>query len=210
LGEVMTSNLPHTLKQSFLKQLTDWNKTLDKKFNQFYEQQKYIPLSLPAKGIAILLDGLRWDLWTTFKKQLLPSLGYQIKKEGFYWAQAPTDTFTQLTALNLEIYSENLSPGLHLLKKDNLKIFKIDLIDTYIHQTHLFPHQIINEIITQLKTILKSLLKGTKNVFIFSDHGFKMQLSFALKPSYKQSLYIHGGISPSEVIVPWASLIKNK
>ena len=206
LGELLISNLPLTFKQSFLKQVSVWCKTLDKQFKQFYEQQKYIPLSLPTKGIAILLDGLRWDLWIALKTQLLPSLGYQIKKEGFYWAQAPTDTFTQLTALNLEIYSENLSPGLHLLKKDKLKIFKIDLIDTYIHQTHLFPHQIINEIITQLKPILKSLLKGTKNVFIFSDHGFKMQLSFALKPSYKQPLYVHGGVSPQEVIVPWAGL----
>ena len=210
LGEVMTSNLPHTLKQSFLKQLTDWDKTLDKKFKQFYEQQKYAPLTLPPKGVAILLDGLRWDLWMVFKKQLLPSLGYKIEKEGFYWAQAPTDTFTQLTALNLEIYSENLSPGLHLLKKDALKIFKIDLIDTYIHQTHLFPHQIINEMIIQLKPILKPLLKGNKNVFLFSDHGFRMKMTSVLRPSYKQPLYVHGGVSPQEVIVPWASLIKNK
>jgi len=210
LGEVMTSNLPHTLKQSFLKQLTDWNKTLDKKFKQFYEQQKYAPLTLPPKGVAILLDGLRWDLWMVFKKQLLPSLGYKIEKEGFYWAQAPTDTFTQLTALNLEIYSENLSPGLHLLKKDALKIFKIDLIDTYIHQTHLFPHQIINEMIIQLKPVLKPLLKGNKKVFLFSDHGFRMKMTSVLRPSYKQPLYVHGGVSPQEVIVPWASLIKNK
>ena len=133
-------------------------------------------------------------------------MGYKVKEERFYWAKSPTDTYTQLTSLNLDNFLENISPGLHLLKKGNLKIFKIDLIDTYFHQTHLFPHQVANEILIQLKNILKPLLKGTKKIYLFSDHGFRLKLSALSRLTYKEPFYTHGNISLEEVLVPWAVL----
>jgi len=204
LGVVLASALPHTTKQTLVKTVVKWRKELDKAFIPFYQQQKHLPLRLPAQGIAILLDGLRWDLWLFFKQHLWPVLGYQVKQEGTYWVNTPTDTFTQLTALGLDTYFENISHGLHLLKRGKLKVFKLDVIDNYLHSSHLFPHQLATEIISQLKRLLKPLLKGTKNVFILSDHGFRMNLHVALQPSYHKDLYTHGKISPEEVIVPWA------
>ncbi len=204
LGILLASHLPQTTMRKLIKRCLSWRKELDKLFISFYKQQRYIPLKLPPQGTALLLDGMRWDLWEEIKRDIFPPLGYKLEAEGSYWAKAPTDTFTQLTALGLDPCFENIAPGLHLMKKGRLRIFKIDLIDTYIHKARLLPHILKDEILPSLKKTLSPLTKGTKKILVFSDHGFRLDIRVALTGSYKQPLYAHGNISPEEVIVPWA------
>jgi hypothetical protein len=204
LGILLTSHLPQTTIRKLIKHCLSWRKRLDEAFISFYKQQKYMPLKLPSQGMTLLLDGMRWDLWEEIKRAIFLPLGYKLEAEGSYWAKAPTDTFTQLMALGLDPYFKNLAPGLHLMKKGKLHIFKIDLIDTYIHKTHILPHILKGELISSLKKTLSPLIKTTKCIFVFSDHGFRLDIRVALTDAYKKTLYTHGKISPEEVIVPWA------
>jgi hypothetical protein len=209
LGKIIASNLPPSFKGCLLKQLSSWSKKIEENFKQSYKQITPTLPSLPSQGIAILLEGLRFDLWYSLKEKLLPLLGYQVQKERFYWINPQADVSTKLKTLGLDNYLQNLSSELHLLKKGNLKVFKIDLIETYICQSRLWPHQLANEVNTKLKNLLEPLLKGTRSLFIFSTYGFKMQIDSVLKPTYKKSFYTCGGVSPQEIITPWATLVKN-
>ncbi len=203
IGILVESSLPSKAYQKLIKRLLAWRKGLEQSFNSFYKTKKRLSVPLPSKGTAILFDGLRWDLWEDIKSIFL-KLGYKPQKEGAYWAQSPTDTFTQLYTLGLDTYFENIAPNLHIIKKGNLRIFKIDVIDSYIHKTHLYPLSLKQEVIPIIEKTVISITKGTKKIFTFSDHGFKMDLRNAIMPSYKRPLYKHGEVSPEEVIVPWA------
>jgi hypothetical protein len=67
LGLLLESPLPKKGYQKLLKRLLAWRKELDAKFVSFYKQQRPGRLPLPAKGMAILFDGMRWDLWEEMK-----------------------------------------------------------------------------------------------------------------------------------------------
>jgi len=172
------------------------------------------------KGYCLLLDGMRWDLWKIIKKQIIDELALRIIEENSLFALNPTNTETQLEALNKAGLDINILQQKEVLNKlDSLnnnqnncnEIIKFSYIDNKVHSFKEDYISFIEEIQFQTRNrlipFLDKIASGT-GILIFSDHGYKINHNFNKSDKYEEPRYLHGGKSFHEIIVPWAFIYK--
>ncbi|MEQ8186979.1 MAG: DUF6079 family protein [Candidatus Eremiobacterota bacterium] len=172
----------------------------------------------------LLLDGLRWDLWGYIKKKRFPCFSQcRIVREIPLWAHAPSVTSVQLEAFRLSDWPPVASldrfsfDELHFEEESNLheerkqtgtveNFTKYNLIDNKIHNSCEDLHVLYQEIDIQLGVYLESYMKSLPQktmVILFSDHGFREIIQSG------KNRYVHGSISPEEIIVPLVVIFKS-
>ncbi len=172
------------------------------------------------KGYCILLDGMRWDLWKLIKRQISDELALRIIDENSLFALNPTNTETQLEALNkagLEINVQEQNKVLNKLNSLNnntekcQEIIRFSYIDNKVHSFKEDYISFIEEIQFQTRNRLIPFLEKVESksgILIFSDHGYKINHNFKQEEKYEEPRYLHGGKSFHEIIVPWAFIYK--
>ena len=155
----------------------------------------------------LLMDGMRWDLWGEIKARFFGKKGqyFRIVREGALWAHYPTDTPTQMEQFEQEL--ARMFPH----KDPADLVIKATGIDERIHSekgsiTQLFSG-VLGYLETELFYRLRDLPSGTL-LILFADHGFVENPDFAPTAKYDSPRYIHGGMTPFEVIVPWAWVMR--
>lgn len=170
----------------------------------------------------LLLDGMRWDIWSYLKREFFGLQGLDLKviKEMALWAFYPTTTQVQMDHFQkgLEkkeksgrgrIETEALGAFSESLKFDQLEIVKFNFIDNKIHSTKDSLEIMAQEVLLQSKLLLQPYLESLPRnsvIVLFADHGFRTNPNWEPSAKYDQPRYIHGGVSPEEVIVPLAIL----
>lgn len=157
----------------------------------------------------ILIDGLRMDLWLAVREGMDR---VEVLREGVLWALSPTVTSRQLTAM------AQGSPGplrqevlfqIDQAEAGRLSLDKIDLVDETIHVSRLPLTKLFAELVPKLREALRGRLERLDEgelLLIFGDHGFRENPAYEPRDKYEEPRYAHGGISPEEVLVPWALL----
>jgi hypothetical protein len=154
----------------------------------------------------MLMDGMRWDLWETIKADFFGKRAnlFRVVKEGAIWARQPTNTSSQLPLLEKAFLETGRNPGDDLL-------WKLSGIDEKIHSekgplTHMFRN-VVSYLEIDWLHMLRRLPSRTL-LILFSDHGFVENPAFDPSAKYESPRYTHGKVSPFEVIVPWAWLMR--
>ncbi|MGQ9646735.1 MAG: DUF6079 family protein [Thermodesulfobacteriota bacterium] len=150
-----------------------------------------------AQKIFVLMDGMRWDLWEYLKENFFSSMANQVRivQEGALWAHLPSTTPRQM----------------EFFAGEEKNLWKITGVDERVHTEkgnleYLFRN-IVQFLQLDLSPRLRELPPGTQ-IILFSDHGFVENPHFEKSDKYRMPRYIHGGASPFEIIVPWASVMK--
>lgn len=157
--------------------------------------------NLAENRIYVLMDGMRWDLWTEVKEKFLAPLGNQwrIVQEGALWAHDPTNTPRQMESLQ------------NAFGEKTPEMWKINGIDERVHTEKGSLEHLFGNILQYLKLELAPRLREvppSSQLLLFADHGFIENPQFEKADKYRASRYTHGGDSPFEVIVPWALLTR--
>jgi len=170
----------------------------------------------------VLLDGMRYDLWTLVVQEIFQAEGTLTKpfENLILWATIPTTTAQQLKSVDIEhamsfvtITNEEYA---HQKLKEEIEfgggtLCKINVIDSKIHTSHdplpVLYQEILYQLNHQLVPIIRSL-RTNDILAIFSDHGFIENPDFNESDVYQQPRYNHGGSSLFEVLVPAALFYK--
>jgi len=172
------------------------------------------------QGYCLLLDGMRWDLWKLIKRQITSELALRIIEENSLFALSPTNTETQLNAIDKAGLNINIKAQNEVLNKLNKlndnkekcnEIIKFAYIDNKIHSFKEDYISFIEEIQFQTRNRLIPFLEKIESksgILIFSDHGYTINHNFKKQDKYEEPRYLHGGKSFHEIIVPWAFLYK--
>lgn len=163
-----------------------------------------------VKGVVVVLDGLRYDLWL-FLKEVMVKEGWRMKEAPLV-VPPPTSTFNFRRLLGIdEEADEDVGQGRAAILKwaehnagsrelkrflkgnEEIKVLHFNFIDAKIHNTtlDLYPlYQIIkNEFINGIVPILKKL----PPFILLSDHGF-------VDTKRMKDRYAHGGNSVWETV----------
>ena len=171
-------------------------------------------------GYCLLLDGMRWDLWKIIKNEINQEVSLRIIEENSLFALNPTNTETQLNALekaglqfNIQKQNEVLNKLDTVANNDNScnEIIKFSYIDNKVHSFKEDYISFIEEIKFQTRNRLIPLLEkieSSAGILIFSDHGYQINHNFKETNKYEEPRYLHGGKSFHEIIVPWAFMYK--
>ena len=170
------------------------------------------------KGICLMLDGMRWDLWKLIREQIIDLLPFRKIKEDSLFALEPTNTERQLTTLKESNFSgeifeaENVDPAKCLNNKgEGVDLIKFSYIDDKVHSSKEHYDNFIREVLFQTENRLIPFLEKIPQstpVLIFADHGFRINSQFREENKYESPRYLHGGNTPAEVIVPWSLLYR--
>ncbi|MFP4662417.1 MAG: DUF6079 family protein [Halanaerobiales bacterium] len=172
---------------------------------------------------CILIDGMRQDTWEVIKEELNDSIDYRIIKEGFLYANLPSNTETQISRLKENGFrGEILSADDYLLHKKDIEenaknngivreIVKFSYVDDRVHSSKEDYCEFMEEIRFQTENHLIPFLHKIPSrtlILIVSDHGYRINHKFRKEEKYESPRYLHGGNSPYEIIVPWGILYK--
>lgn len=175
-------------------------------------------------GTAVVLDGLRYDLWCMLK-DVMTAAGWKITDEPVVagWGGLPTTTGSFREAIGIrdegswesntgfidgkscammkgvekDIGKRNLR---RFLKGDaDIKILHFNFIDTKIHNSTIDLYPLYSNITEEFRTGILPLFKELGRFYLLSDHGF-------IDTGNLKERYRHGGNSIWESILPFAEV----
>lgn len=168
-------------------------------------------ISNTIKGIVIILDGLRYDLWFMMRG-MMEKEGWKIAEEALM-IPVPSTTENFRKALGMEDSHSINGKGFHLYKfaeknigkreirkflkgEEDIKFLHFNFIDTKIHNSVLDLYPLYAIIGEEFKEGILPLLKEAGTFYLVSDHGFS-------DTGNLKDRYIHGKGSTWEIILPF-------
>jgi len=167
----------------------------------------------PQESQVILLDACRWDTWQLLREEI-ERLGLRLLEEGLHWAADPTVTARQLDILG----RAEKKAEMNLVAEDSLEyeadfrqgrydLVHFGFIDDMIHSYYGNYAVLLEQIMTVARSEFFPHLKKLSPrslLLLFSDHGFSQQREYRFQAKYEGYKYKHGGLTPQEVLAPWA------
>ncbi|HBT47116.1 MAG TPA: hypothetical protein DEA73_04410 [Peptococcaceae bacterium] len=180
----------------------------------------------PEAMYFIWADGLRWDVYEILVAELEGSgVMYETVAQGLLWCPAPTVTATQTARLEgagehlrfLEIDlpsgdpSELARQGNRLGVGEPKPVLRLNLVDEKVHTSTADYATFLAEVALGFRLRLVPLVSGLPArslILIAGDHGYAVNHGFRPGGEEPSPRYLHGGVSPQEVLVPWVILWK--
>ncbi len=183
-------------------EITELTSLVLKRYPRFCQKVK------SENAFLVLLDGARWDVWEEIWKEAKKHVTLRTIDQGSLIARKPTNTETQLEALQEAGFSGQIvSPEwLNLETKKTEDIIKFNFIDERIHSEKKDLNYLFSDLVFQARKTLVPFLKEIPSyslILVFSDHGFSINYDFPQDDKYQEARYYHGSITLPEVIVPW-------
>ncbi len=166
------------------------------------------------EGVVVILNGLRYDLWSMLKGLLLEK-GCTVKESQFI-IQSPSSTsnFRKVIGIEVEGKIEGKSykvwkfaekdAGKRELKKFlkteyDIKFLYYNFIDVKVHSSSLDMYPLFLTIQDEFRHGILPILKEIPFFYIVADHGF-------VDTKKLKDRYTHGGSSPWETVLPFAEV----
>ena len=166
------------------------------------------------KGVVVILDGLRYDLWHVFRETLIEE-GFRVKEMPFVIA-APTSTaeFRRKMGIGEEGSIDGRSYVLlkwaervtgrrklkNILKSgEDIKFLHFNFIDTKVHNSTLDLYPLYMTIKGEFISGILPILRELHSFYLISDHGFTDKKRL-------KNRYTHGGGSIWETVLPFAGI----
>ncbi|MBE3581095.1 MAG: hypothetical protein IMW96_05600 [Thermoanaerobacteraceae bacterium] len=180
----------------------------------------------PEALYFIWADGLRWDACEVMVAELGRSgVLYEEVARGLLWCPVPTVTATQLARLEgagkaLRFLEIGLPPGdpaevarqgNRLAPGDPKPVLRLNLVDEKVHTSTADYATFLAELALGFRRQLLPLVSAfpaRSLILIAGDHGYAVNHGFRPEDEEHSPRYLHGGVSPQEVLVPWVILWK--
>ncbi|MGI9953102.1 DUF6079 family protein [Moorellaceae bacterium AZ2] len=180
----------------------------------------------PGALYFIWVDGLRWDAYEVMVAELgRAGVLYEEVARGLLWCPVPTVTATQLARLEgageplrfLEIGLPSSDPGElaqwgnRLAPGEPKPALRLNLVDEKVHTSTADYATFLAELALGFRRQLLpvvSALPERSLILVAGDHGYMVNYAFRPEDKQHSPRYLHGGVSPQEVLVPWLLLWK--
>ncbi|MBI5183801.1 MAG: hypothetical protein HY999_05510 [Nitrospinae bacterium] len=170
------------------------------------------------KGVVVILDGLRYDLWFILRKILINE-GWKIKEE-YLRVSVPSLTSSFRIGIGIEDKGEDKGyidgKGYALLKwaergmgkrglkrflngEGDLKFLHFNFIDSKLHNSTLDLYPLYMAIKGEFLSVVLPIIREIPFFYLISDHGFT-------DTKRLKERYTHGGGSTWETILPFAEV----
>jgi len=166
------------------------------------------------KDVAVILDGLRYDLWCMFRDEFIKN-GFVIRDEAFMVSPpSTTANFRKVLGIEDSGYINGKSYALlkwaergigkkelknFLKNKADIKFMHFNFIDTKAHASSINLYPLFYAIMNEFNAGILPVLKDIPSFLLLSDHGFS-------DTGRLKERYTHGGKSLWEIILPFAEI----
>ncbi len=198
------------IRRSFNNILNRFNRSSEK----FEGVREISYINEHLKGIVVVFDGLRYDLWCMLKTEFIKS-GFVIRDEPFMISPPSTTTnFRKVLGIEDKGFINGRSYILlkwaergigkkefkNFLKNEaDIKFLHFNFIDAKAHASSINIYPLYLAIMNEFTAGILPVLKDISSFLLLSDHGFT-------DTGGLKERYTHGGKSIWEIILPFADI----